>query len=145
MPHAESTITIERPIEDVFAYLADGTNNLRWRPSVLSIERTSAEADAGATYRQKLRGPGGRTIDGDYQITTYKPPELLEFNVTAGPARPAGRFTLTADGPARTTVTFALDLQPTGLMRLMRGMVAKTMQSEVSELPRLKADLEKTT
>ncbi len=145
MPHAENTITIERPIEDVFAYLADGTNNLRWRPGVLSIERTSAEAGAGATYRQKLRGPGGRTIDGDYQVTAYQPPDLLEFHVTAGPARPAGRFTLTAAGPTHTTVTFTLDLQPTGFMRLMGGMVAKTMQSEVNELPRLKADLEKTT
>lgn len=144
MPDAESTITIERPIQDVFAYLADGTNNPRWRPGVLSIERTSPDSGAGATYRQKLRGPGGRTIDGDYQITTYQPPALIEFRVTAGPARPTGRFTLTEAGAGRTAVTFALGLQPTGLMRLMSGVIAKTMRSEVDQLPRLKAELEKT-
>jgi uncharacterized protein YndB with AHSA1/START domain len=145
MPNAESTITIERPIGDVFAYLADGTNNPSWRAGVISIERTSPDAGVGATYRQKLRGPGGRTIDGDYQITAYQPPALIEFHVTAGPARPTGRFTLIETGAGRTTVTFALELQPTGLMRLMSGMIAKTMRSEVDQLPRLKAELEKTS
>ena len=60
MPHAENTITVDRPIGDVFAYLADGTNNPRWRSGVLSIERNSSTEQAGATYQQKLRGPGGR-------------------------------------------------------------------------------------
>lgn len=27
MPHAQQTVTIHRPADDVFAYLADGTNN----------------------------------------------------------------------------------------------------------------------
>lgn len=144
MPHAENTVTVDRPVGDVFAYLADGTNNPRWRSGVLSIERTSATEGVGATYRQKLRGPGGRPIDGDYRVTAYQPPNLLEFQVTAGPARPTGRFRLAEAGPGRTTVTFSLDLTPTGLMRLMGGMIAKTMRSEVDQLSRLKADLEKT-
>jgi len=143
MPHAENTVTIERPIGDVFAYLADGTNNPHWRAGVLSIERTSADDGADATYRQVLSGPGGRKIAGDYRVTAYEPPHLLEFAVTAGPARPTGRFQLAEAGPDRTTVTFSLDLQPSGLMRLMSGMVAKQMQIEVGQLARLKAELEK--
>jgi uncharacterized protein YndB with AHSA1/START domain len=144
MPYAENTVTVDRPIGDVFAYLADGANNPHWRSGVLSIERTSTGTGAGATYRQKLRGPGGRTIDGDYRISAYEPPNLLEFHVVAGPARPTGRFTLTEAAPGRTTVTFTLELHPTGLMRLMSPMIAKTMRSEVSQLPALKADLEKS-
>ena len=52
MPHAENTVTIDRPIEDVFAYLADGTNNPHWRSGVVSIERASG--DVG----QRARGQG---------------------------------------------------------------------------------------
>lgn len=145
MPHAENTVTVDRPIQDVFAYLADGANNPRWRSGVLSIDRTSAVDGVGATYRQKLRGPGGRTIDGDYRVTAYQPPHLLEFQVIAGPARPTGRFALTDAAAGRTTVTFTLELRPTGLMRLMNGMIVKTMRSEVNQLSQLKADLETTT
>jgi len=143
MPHAENTVTIERPIGDVFAYLADGTNNPRWRAGVLSIERTSAGEGADATYRQVLSGPGGRKIAGDYRVTAYEPPHRLEFAVTAGPARPTGRFQLAEAGPDRTTVTFSLDLRPSGLMRLMSGMVARQMRVEVDQLARLKTELEK--
>ena len=35
MPHATSTVTIDRPVDEVFGYLADGTNNPRWRSGVL--------------------------------------------------------------------------------------------------------------
>jgi uncharacterized membrane protein len=144
MAYAENTVIVERPIEVVFAYLADGTNNPRWRSGVLSIEPVPGVDGVGATYRQKLRGPGGRTIDGDYEVTRYEPPTGLEFKVVAGPARPTGRFALRTRGPGATSVTFSLDLQPTGLMRLMSGMVAKTMRSEVGQLSQLKAELEKS-
>jgi uncharacterized protein YndB with AHSA1/START domain len=142
MAHAENTITIDRPIEDVFAYLADGTNNPRWRKGVLEIHRTSAAEGEGATFRQALSGPGGRRVAGDYRVTAYQPPHRLEFVVTAGPARPSGRFDLAEAGPARTTVTFSLDLQPTGLMRLISPMIARTMTAEVNQLDALKKDLE---
>ena len=76
-------------------------------------------------------------------MTGYEPPHRLEFAVTAGPARPTGRFQLAEAGPDRTTVTFSLDLRPSGLMRLMSGMVARQMRVEVDQLARLKAELEK--
>jgi uncharacterized protein YndB with AHSA1/START domain len=142
MAHADKTVTVNHPIADVFAYLADGRNNRHWRSGVLEIEQTSPEAGQGATYRQVLSGPGGRRIRGDYQVTSYEPPRALTFTVTAGPARPTGRFELTEDGPARTIVTFTLDLQPTGFMRLMSPMITKTMRAEVNQLDQLKQQLE---
>ncbi len=143
MAHAEHTVTVERPIEEVFAYVADGRNNQRWRSGVLEIERTSAADGEGATYRQVLQGPAGRRIAGDYRVTAYEPPTRLDFAVTAGPARPTGRFQLSPAGPGRTTVVFSLDLQPGGLMRVVSGLIAKQMRAEVAALDRLKADLER--
>ena len=144
MPHAEHTVTVSRPPRDVFDYLAEGTHNREWRTGVLEISRTSAADGQGATYRQVLAGPGGRRIDGDYQITGFEPPRRLEFQVTAGPARPVGLFELTENADESTRVRFSLDLKPTGLMRLMTPMITKTMQREVAQLDNLKAILERT-
>ena len=77
MPHAENTVTVNRPQKDVFDYLAEGTHNREWRSGVLEIERTSAAEGQGATYRQVVSGPGGRRIDGDYQVTVFDPPRRL--------------------------------------------------------------------
>ncbi len=143
MPYAEHAVTVNCPASEVFDYLADGANGREWRTGVLEVERTSAAAGEGATYRQVLAGPGGRRIDGDYRITVYNPPRRLEFQVTAGPARPTGVFELTENPDRSTRVRFALDVRPTGVMRLMTPMIAKQMQREVAALDSLKAILER--
>ena len=144
MPHAENTVTISRPLQEVFDYLADGTHNKDWRDGVLEIERTSADNGQGATYRQVLAGPGGRRIDGDYQITVFDPPRRLEFQVTAGPARPVGTFELSENADQLTKVRFSLEVNPAGLMKLMTPMITKTMRHEVAQLGNLKAILERS-
>jgi uncharacterized protein YndB with AHSA1/START domain len=143
MPHAEHIVTINRPAREIFDYLADGTNNTSWRSGVLEIERTSADGGQGATYRQVLAGPGGRRNAGDYRVTVFDPPRRLEFQVIAGPARPAGAFELTENGSGATAVRFALDLEPTGFMRLMTRMIAQQMRREVAALDTLKEVLER--
>jgi uncharacterized protein YndB with AHSA1/START domain len=144
MPHAEHTVTVSRPQQEVFDYLADGTHNREWRAGVLEIERTSADPGTGATYRQVMAGPGGRRIDGDYRVTVFDPPRRLEFQVTAGPARPAGAFELSENADQSTRVRFALELNPPGLMKLMSPMISRTMRREVAQLDNLKAILERT-
>lgn len=142
MPHAEYTVTIDRPAREVFDYLADGTHNREWRTGVLDIKRTNTTTGEGATYRQVLAGPGGRRIDGDYRITAFNPPRRLEFLVTAGPARPTGVFELTDSTDRATVVRFAFDLQPAGFMKLMTPMIARQMHREVAQLETLKRVLE---
>ena len=142
MPHAEHTVTIDRSAEDVFDFLADGTNNPRWRPGVLEIHAADAIAGVGASYRQVLRGPGGRQVAGDYRVTTYDRPRSLGFEVTAGPARPVGTFLIAPTGSGSTSVTFRLSATPTGIMRLASRMIGKQMRAETRNLDNLKAQLE---
>jgi uncharacterized membrane protein len=142
MAHAESSITIARPVSEVFAFILDGTNSPLWRPSVTDVDNVSAAPlGVGAAFKQGLKGPGGRRIDGDYEIVELKPNELIKFQVTAGPARPTGTYTFASQGNA-TRVTFALQYEPKGLAKLMDPLIAKSMQGEVATLANLKAYLE---
>lgn len=142
MPSAENSVTIERSPMDIYAFLADGTNNPRWRSGVRKIElRSGTAGEVDAIYAQTLTGPGGRAIAGDYRITAAVPGRELRFAVIAGPARPEGAYVLSPDGDG-TRVRFSLSLAPTGLMRLMSGAIQKTMNAEVAQLTQLKAVLE---
>jgi uncharacterized protein YndB with AHSA1/START domain len=129
-------VTVDRPIEDVFAYLADGTNDAAWRPEVISIDYVEGTG-VGATYAQTMKGPGGRKIKGDFKYIRYEAPNRLDFEVIAGPARPLGTFELRAVSPATTEVTFTMDLKPRGLMVLMTPMINKQVQAEVSNIKNL--------
>lgn len=140
MPEAANEIVIQRPVEDVFAFLADAENDLKWRGGVIEIERTSGDG-VGARYRQKVKGPGGRPISADVEITDYVPNELIGFRATSGPVRPHGRYRLTPVDHS-TRVRFELEADLRGPKRLMASMVQKTMEGEVRNLAKLKVVLE---
>jgi uncharacterized protein YndB with AHSA1/START domain len=141
MPHAEHSVTINRPAVDVFKYLADGEKCTEWRSGVIEIKKVSGDG-VGAQYKQSVRGPGGRAIPADYTITEFTPNSSIAFQTTAGPVRPRGQYVLQESGGV-TTVTFNLDAELTGLKKiLMRGMVSKTMAAEVRAIEKAKSILE---
>jgi hypothetical protein len=72
MPEQSNTITIARPVGDVFAFLADAENDTQRRGGVIEMTRTGGQG-VGATYRQIVAGPGGRRIDADVEITEFVP------------------------------------------------------------------------
>jgi carbon monoxide dehydrogenase subunit G len=141
MPEATYAATINRPVDAVFAFVADGENCTQWRPGVTDIKRESGSG-VGTRYQQGVKGPMGRRIAADYEITGLEPGRRIEFQTVSGPVRPHGRYDFEAvDGGTR--LTFALDAGLTGLRRLLMGsMVQKTMDAEVRTLDNLKRVLE---
>jgi uncharacterized membrane protein len=140
MAHAVRTVTVERPIAEVFAFLADGLNEPKRRPGVTSITHVSGSG-IGAVYAQTMKGPGGRSLRGDFQITRYDEPTRIDFEVIAGPARPTGSYVLRDAGSGSTEVTFTMDLKPRGFMILMTPMINKQVKVEVANLDNLPAAL----
>lgn len=140
MPSAANEVVITRPPNEVFVFLADAENDIKWRPGVLEIKRVSGTG-VGTRYQQKVKGPGGRAISADVEITDFLPDELLGFKATSGPVRPQGRYVVVpADGATR--VRFELEARVRGVKRLMTPIVRKTMQREVAALADLKRVLE---
>lgn len=141
MPAASSSITIKRSPSGVFDFVADGTTATKWRPGVLDIALASGSG-VGSRYTQGVKGPGGRRVAADYEITDYEPGQRLAFRAVAGPVRPTGeyRFEAVPDG---TRVTFSLSAELGLVKRLLMGRaVQRSMDAEVASLTRLKQVLE---
>ena len=140
MPSASSEIVINRPPDDVFEFLANPENDPQWRSGVIDLKRVSGNG-IGARYAQGVKGPGGRRIPADIEITELTPGETIAFQTVTGPVRPRGRYQLTVvDGGTR--VRFELEADVNGLKRLIAPMVQKTMNNEVGQLDRLKRVIE---
>ena len=138
---AKHSATISRPIGEVFAFVADGENARQWRPGVLDVSRQSGEG-LGAIYGQGVKGPGGRRIAADYEVTAFEPDRRIAFRAIAGPVRPMGEYQFAPAGDG-TTVTLALDATLTGWKSLLMGRaVQSTMLAEVRNLDTLKKILE---
>jgi uncharacterized protein YndB with AHSA1/START domain len=129
MPAASHSTTIAAPPERVFAFIADQEHARAWRPAVLDIKLVSGSG-LGARYAQGIRGPAGRRLAADFEVTTYEPPARYGFRGLAGPVRPDGLFVIepTPDG-SRLTLSISAELG--GLTGLLLGRsVQRTMEAE---------------
>jgi uncharacterized protein YndB with AHSA1/START domain len=145
MPQASYSTTINRPVADVFAYVADGEKCKEWRPGVRDIIQAGGEmtGGVGTRYIQGVNGPMGRRISADYVISVFEPNKRLEFQTVTGPARPHGRYDFAPTDDGGTKLTFALDADLSGIRGLFMGSaVQKTMDAEVRTLDNLKRVLE---
>jgi carbon monoxide dehydrogenase subunit G len=134
-------VTVKRAPADVFAFLADGLNAPKWRSGVLDVALKSGQG-TGAVYSQGVKGPGGRRIAADYEISAFEPDRRIAFKAIAGPVRPIGSFELAPAGDG-TSVTFSLQAELGGLQKLlMGGAVQSTMNAEMQALDKLKSLLE---
>ena len=140
MPEEWNTIVVERPVGDVYAFLADAENDRQWRRGVIEITRSGGQG-VGATYRQIVSGPGGRRVDADIEITELVPDQRIAFRTIKGPVRPSGSYDLRPGGGG-TELTFRLRADLNGVKKLMAPMVSRTMRTEVAALADLKRVLE---
>jgi uncharacterized membrane protein len=134
-------VVINRPVEEVFSFVADGETAMKWRPGVLDVKHLSGEG-VGAVYRQGVKGPGGRRIAADYQVTGFDPNRLIAFKAIAGPVRPSGEYRFEASNGG-TQVSFALSAELSGWKKLLMGRaVQSTMEAEMATLENLRRLLE---
>lgn len=75
----ERSIYIERDIEDVFAFVSDPRNDIRWCPSIDELEQVEGDAPAvGARYRFQ-HNPGPHTLRADSEIIKFTPPRQFKL------------------------------------------------------------------
>ena len=58
----DTTVVIDRPIEEVFAFLADGENDPKFSPRVLEISKTTdGPPGVGTVYASTVKDAGVKT------------------------------------------------------------------------------------
>jgi uncharacterized protein YndB with AHSA1/START domain len=75
----ESTVTIDRPIEEVFAFLADGENDPKFSPRVLEIAKTTeGPPGVGTVYASTVKDAGVKT-KREFKLTEFEPPRRIRW------------------------------------------------------------------
>ena len=138
MRRLTGTIVIDRPIDEVFAFLADGENDIKFSPRLTSIRRTSGDdLGVGATYESRGREMGLPTRHR-FEITEYEPPRRLRWKeLTKGPVYIAeGGYDMVPVGERATELTFFNDLAARGIGRLLAGTVHTRYDRDAGDFAR---------
>jgi uncharacterized membrane protein len=132
----ENTIAIERPIDELFAFLSDFENIPKWNYYVLEVRQLSeSPIGIGTTYHQ-LR----KTDQQDFRIIEFEPNHRVAVKtLPQSSPRFERRFTLYEEGDTtRIRDQWKLDTgRPALLERLARGRVKSAVSENLSKLKEL--------
>ena len=132
----ENTIYIDRPVDEVFAYLSDFENISKWNYYVVDVrQRSESPIGVGTTYHQVRK-----TDEQDFRITEFEPNHTVAVKTL--PQSSPGlhmRFTLYEEG--NTTLIrdeWKLDTgRPAILERLTGGRVKSAVAENLAKLKEL--------
>lgn len=142
MVSARDSVTVDRPIHDVFAFLADCTNNHLWRRGVSLSARISDGASAtgeGTRYVEKVVGPTGRRVTETCAIVRYEPPTVLELVVEVDGVETRARFTLARIDAGTTHVELAVERAVGRLMVSRAQQAGEELRARAEEIRGLPA------
>jgi uncharacterized membrane protein len=143
MTDITSSIEIDRPADEVFAFLADMANNPSWQKGQQRCAWTSPPPLAvGSTYDQEARFLG-RTITSSFEVTELEPGRRIRIETVGGPM--AIDVTRTAEPltEKRSRVTARVRGSAPGPLRLLGPLLDRIVRRNVdADYRRLKSLLE---
>jgi carbon monoxide dehydrogenase subunit G len=123
----EGTTVVDRPIEQVFDFLADGTNDPKFSPRVLEIAKaTDGPVGVGTVFKSTVKDAGVKT-NREFEITEFDRPTRIRWaersknQVTA----PEGGYDLAPEGSG-TRVTIHNVLEGHGIGKLFAPLALRS-------------------
>ena len=123
MFQVQVSIVINRPLEDVFGFLGDLENNLKWRSGMIEAKKISAgPIGVGTTYRM-INNFFGRRVEGEAVVTEYELNRKFATMNKSGLQIETQRMFEPVDGGTR--VTFSVRTELGGLFKLVEPLMAR--------------------
>ncbi len=127
----EHSVVIDRPVEEVFAFVTDLNNDPLWQSTSLETEQTSeGPVDAGTTFRNTSKFLG-RRIDSTYEVTENDPPHKQCVRITSGPIPGSGCYLFEPANGGSTRFTQIFEAEAGGFFRLAEPLVARAIRRQM--------------
>ena len=141
----EGTAEIDRPIAEVFAFLAAGTNDPKFSPRVQRIDKTTDGPVGVDTVFASTVKDAGMTTTREFRITEYTEPTTLRWAEQSKNIVTAieGGYDLTDLGEGKTRLRVFNVVQGHGFGKLIAGFALKAAQKDAPAFAgRIKAAVE---
>ena len=128
---ATSSVEIERPVSDVFAFFKDFESF----PKVVGALRSVIDYGDGRSHWE-IYSPSGRLVSWDVVVTKYMPSSVIGWESVPGSAIDMkGVVRFTSMSPTRTRVTLQIAYRPahTGLSDAVHAMFARRPSTGVAQ------------
>jgi hypothetical protein len=123
MARIEGEIAIDRPVDEVFDFVADARNEPRYNPRMARVEKLSpGPIGCGSRFRAEAAS-WPRTVGMTIQYTTYERPRRLASSIRMAAADIQGSLTFDPIAGA-TRMRWSWEVKLRGRYRLVAPLVA---------------------
>jgi uncharacterized protein YndB with AHSA1/START domain len=130
MTKVEASVLINRPIKEVFAYVADPSNAAQWAGPVVESKITSGGPVGRGTTSSRVTQLLGRNIESTYEITEYEPNSRYADKTTSGPVPINSRISFDpVDGGTKVTIQGVIKAE--GFFKLAEPLVSRMARRQV--------------
>jgi carbon monoxide dehydrogenase subunit G len=121
------SVTVNRPVEEVWAFIGNFENTTRWSRGVLEARQISdGPIGAGSTLQTVVKAFGRRRT-AEYLVTEYEPDHAFAFEVTSGPMTSRARYSVEPAG-AGTRLTASGEAEVTGLYKPLAPILVRILE-----------------
>ena len=123
MTHVEGSIFINRPVTDVFDFVADATNEPRFNPSMRRAEKiTEGPIGVGTRFKAETTS-GGRPVEMIIEFTGFERPRWIREIAQMAAMDLEGTLTFEPLSGG-TRMRWSWELKPRGALKLITPLVA---------------------
>ena len=127
----ENSVTIRRPREEVFAFLANFENVPRWNHAIAETRKTTGgPVGVGSRFLQVRQVP--RRSEEAFEVTGYEPPHYLAIRGTLGPFDSELSYEIGTSG-ADTRLVNRIRLRPQGVLGILGQAAAGRIREAVAK------------
>jgi len=133
--HFGASVIVDRPIGEVFEYLAEGTHDKDFSERIVEIEKkTDGPVDVGTVFASVANDIGFKQKH-EFELTAYDPPTKIRWRELTKPAVyvTEGGYDLVAASETSTEVSFFNLLEGRGIGKLFAGMAVKQARKGADE------------
>ena len=142
MKRIETSIVINRPIEEVFAYVTNPDNDTQWQSGLLESELVGEGPLGVGAKTREVRKFMGRRLESIAEVTEYEPNAKIAFKSTSGPVQYEASYTF-EPVEGGTKFTMVGEAETGGFFKLAEGLVVRQFEKETqTALAALKDTLE---
>ena len=129
MINFETSVVINRPVEQVFAYVDNTDNDTKWQEGVLESKQDPVGPVAvGTKVNQSFQFLGQR-LETSFEVTEHEPNQSVKYKSISGPIdfESLTTFETVDDG---TKLNLALEADVSGVFKLAEPLVARNAKSQ---------------
>jgi uncharacterized protein YndB with AHSA1/START domain len=129
MIKVESSIVINKPVEEVFAFTTNSKNNAKWQGGVIESKVTKESADVVGTIITDVRQFLGRKLESELEVVGFELNKKTELKIIKGPVKMdiTQLYETVEEG---TKISVTMEGEPGGFFKLVGGALEKQLQDQ---------------